>query len=414
MARLNRCARHAGAICGLFLLSIASASAQQSPTPQPPLPFAPDWALLAGWDVYAKKGCGQCHGIRSGSEGRAAPDLARIKSGTGFFELGAAMWNHLPLMGAKMREKGIERPTLTPLELSNVLAFIFTAQYRDETGNAKTGEGLFTSKRCVQCHSVGGKGGHVGPALDSLKRMNSPVLVAARMWSHGARMAETMKAQGVERPTFKGNQLVDLIAYITTAAMDSGGDTAQVVPGTPERGEALFRGKQCASCHTIAGKGGKVGPELGRAHHVSLTQFAGLMWNHGPTMWAKMKERGIEPPQLSGQEIADIVAYLYTTHYFDPAAGNSARGQQLVQAKGCVACHSVNGKDGKAAGDFAKSNVVGAPAPLIAAMWNHSREMEDQAQKARIKLPTLKGQELADIAAYFRGLTKGASTPSAK
>ena len=109
MARLKRRARHAAAICGLVLLSAASAAAQQSPAPQPPLPFAPDWALLAGWDVYAKKGCGQCHGIRSGSEGRAAPDLARIASGTGFFELGAAMWNHLPLMGAKMREKGDSR-----------------------------------------------------------------------------------------------------------------------------------------------------------------------------------------------------------------------------------------------------------------------------------------------------------------
>jgi len=127
-----------------------------------------------------------------------------------------------------------------------------------------------------------------------------------------------------------------------------------------------------------------------------------------------MKERGIEPPQLSGQEMADIVAYLYTTHYFDPAAGNSGRGQQLVQTKGCVACHSVGGKGGKAAGDFAKSTVVAAPAPLIAAMWNHSREMEDQAQKAGIKLPTLKGQELADISAYLRTLTKGASTRSAK
>jgi len=58
--------------------------------------------------------------------------------------------------------------------------------------------------------------------------------------------------------------------------------------------------------------------------------------------------------------------------------------------------------------------VVGAPAPLIAAMWNHSREMEDQAQKAGIKLPTLKGQELADVSAYFRTLTKGTSTRSTK
>jgi mono/diheme cytochrome c family protein len=399
-------------VCGALLLWFASASAQPA-SQQPPLPFAPDWALIAGWDVYAKKGCGQCHGVRSSSEGRAAPDLARIQSGTGFYELGAAMWNHLPLMGAKMRETGIERPTLTPLELSNVLAFIFTAQYNDELGNAKTGERLFTAKGCVQCHAVGGQGGNVGPALDALKRSNSPVLVAARMWSHGPRMAEAMRAKGIERPTFARNELVDIIAFITATAKDSGGETAQIVPGTPERGEKLFRDKQCAACHTIGGKGGKVGPELGRAHHVSLTQFAGLMWNHGPAMWARMKERGIEVPQLTGQEMADIVAYLYTSHYFDPTAGNSARGQQLAQTKGCVACHSVRGKGGKVAADFATSNVVGSPAALVAAMWNHSRSMEDQAAKQGLKLPTIKGQELADIATYFRSLTKTA-TPRSK
>jgi mono/diheme cytochrome c family protein len=404
----------AAIVCGALFLWFASASAQPPAPQQPPLPFAPDWALIAGWDVYAKKGCGQCHGVRSSSEGRAAPDLARIQSGTGFYELGAAMWNHLPLMGAKMRETGIERPTLTPLELSNVLAFIFTAQYSDELGNAKTGERLFTAKGCVQCHAVGGKGGNVGPALDALKRSNSPVLVAARMWSHGPRMAEAMQAKGIERPTFARNELVDIIAFITATAKDPGGDTAQVVPGTPERGEKLFRDKQCAGCHTIGGKGGKVGPELGRAHHVSLTQFAGLMWNHGPAMWARMKERGIEVPQLTGQEMADIVAYLYTSHYFDPAAGSSARGQQLVQTKGCVACHSVRGKGGKVAADFATSNVVGSPAALIAAMWNHSRSMEDQAAKQNLKLPTLKGQELADVAAYFKSLPKAASTPQSK
>jgi mono/diheme cytochrome c family protein len=414
MRRLKRCARRVATVGCLVLFSLSSSWAQQPPPQQPPLPFAPDWALLAGWDVYVKKGCGQCHGVRSGSEGRAAPDLARIQNGTGFFELGAAMWNHLPLMGTKMREVGIERPTLTPLEVSNVLAFIFTAQYSDEQGNATTGERLFTGKRCVQCHSVGGKGGNVGPALDFLKRSNSAVLVAARMWNHGSRMAETMQAKGIERPTFKRNELVDIIAYITATAKDPGGDSAQIVPGTPERGEQLFGDKQCAACHTIGGKGGKVGPGLGRAHHISLTQFAGLMWNHGPVMWARMKERGIEVPQLTGQEMADIVAYLYTSHYFDPAAGSSAGGQRLLQTKGCLACHSVGGKGGKVAGDFATSSVVGSPTALVAAMWNNSRAMEDQAQKQGMKLPTLKGQELADMSAYLRSLTKARATPQTK
>jgi mono/diheme cytochrome c family protein len=373
---------------------------QQAPSQQPPSPFAPAWALLAGWDVYVKNGCGQCHGVRSGSEGHSAPDLARIQS-SGFYDLGAAMWNHQPLMGAKMRETGHERPHLTALDVSNLLAFIFTTQYYDELGNAKVGEQLFATKRCVQCHSVGGKGGSVGPPLDPLGRINSPVLVAARMWNHGPRMAERMQASGVERPTFKRKEPIDLIAYIITTARGASGDTEQVVPGTPARGETLFRDKRCAACHAIDGEGGKSGPALGRAHHISLTQFAGLMWNHGPAMWARMKEQRLEPPELTGQEMADIVAYLYTAHYFDPAAGDSSRGRQVVQTKGCLACHAVGGKGGTSAGDLSTSNVVGSASSLIAAMWNNRQSMENQAQAMRIKLPTLKGQELADLVAYL-------------
>ena len=118
-----------------------------------------------------------------------------------------------------------------------------------------------------------------------------------------------------------------------------------------------------------------------------------------------------EMSSVMNHEMADIVAYLYTSHYFDPAAGSSARGQQVVQTRGCIACHSVRGKGGKVAADFATSNVVGSPAALVAAMWNHSRSMEDQATKQGLKLPTLKGQELADIAAYFRSFAKAASMP---
>jgi len=400
--------------CALLLWFASASVPTQAPAQQPPSPVAPEWTpIAAGWDVYAKKGCGQCHSIRSTDKGRAASDLARIQGGPGFYELGAAMWNHVPRLGTKMRETGIERPPLTPLELTNLLAFIFTAQYDDERGNAKTGERLFTVKACEQCHAVGGKGGTVGPALADLKRTDSPVLVAASMWSHGLRMAEVMQSKGIERPTFKQNEFVDVIAYLTANAAGHG-ESAQVLPGSPAAGEALFDDKHCVSCHTIRGKGGKVGPELGRAHHVSLTQFAGLMWNHGPVMWARMKERGIEAPRLSGQELADIVAHLYTANYFDPDAGNSGRGQQVVETKGCVACHSVRGKGGKVAADFATSNVVASPATLVAAMWNHGRSMEDQAAKQGLRLPTLKGRELADVAAYFRSMTKAPSPSPSK
>lgn len=402
---LSRGVTAALALVIALAVALVPVAAQPPSAPAPTQPFGPTWGMLAGWDVFATKGCGKCHAIR-GFGGGIGPDLGRIQTGTSFFEIGAAMWNHLPRMGERMRAAGIERPQLTPKEASDVIAFIFTAQYFDELGDARAGEKLFTAKGCVQCHAVGGRGGSVGPGLDPMRRANSPVLVAAAMWNHGPPMAEAMKAKGIPRPAFQGREMVDLIAYVVQAATDTGGDTAQVVPGTPERGERLFAERQCVACHSVGGKGAKVGPDLGRSgHHVSLTRLAALMWNHGPAMWIKMKERGIEVPKLAGQDMADILSYLYVSHYFDRTA-SGARGQQLVQARGCTACHSVRGKGGKLAADFATSRVVGSPASLIAGMWNHAAYMEARAQKQEIAWPVLKGQELADIATYLNSLAK--------
>jgi mono/diheme cytochrome c family protein len=385
---------------GIVVLAIPPAvDAQQPPTS----PFAPAWGMLAGWDVFAKKGCGGCHALR-GFGPITGPDLGRTTSGTGFYDVGAAMWNHLPRMGEQMRAERIERPTLTPLDVENVIAFVFTARYFDELGDGRVGQRLFTSKRCVTCHSIAGAGGKVGPPLDALKRANSPVLVATAMWNHGPEMAEVMKAQGVTRPTFKGRELVDIIAYIVQAAKDTPGDTAQVVPGTPSTGQAVFVQKQCITCHRVGETGGTVGPDLGKsAQHISLTDFAARMWNHGPAMWAKMKERNVAVPKLSGQEMADVLAFLYTKHYFDTRP-NAARGGQLVRERGCTACHAVRGQGGKTAADFATSTVVGSPASVIAAMWNHSARMETTADTKSVAWPVLTGAELGDIATYLVSL----------
>jgi len=98
------------------------------------------------------------------------------------------------------------------------------------------------------------------------------------------------------------------------------------------------------------------------------------------------------------------------SHYFDQPALGRVQGQQLVQTRGCLTCHSVRGKGGKVGADFATSKVVGTPAGIVAAMWNHSRFMESQAQKQDISWPVLTGQELRDIATYLGSLSKtGAS-----
>jgi mono/diheme cytochrome c family protein len=393
------------ASAALALLLALTSSQAAGQTPPPSQPFAPAWGMLAGWDVFAKKGCGQCHALR-GAGPVTGPDLARITTGGSFFDIGAAMWNHLPRMGERMRAAGIERPTLTAREVGDLAAFVFTAQYYDEQGSPRTGERLFSAKGCVQCHAVGGAGGTGGPPLDTLKRANSPVLVAVAMWNHGPEMAAALKAKGLTRPTLQAAELLDLIAYVVSAARDPGGDTSQVVPGTPERGEKLFAERHCATCHAVNGKGGRVGPDLGTARqHVSLTAFAARMWNHGPVMWARMKERGLEVPKLSGQDMADVLAYLFSAHYFDQRASVKSGGA-LVRDRGCTVCHSIRGEGGKAAADFATSTAVGSPPSLIAAMWNHAGRMEAKAETAAVAWPVLRGQDLADIAAYLGSLAR--------
>jgi mono/diheme cytochrome c family protein len=390
----------------LVLGGVAGAAAQS--TAAPPQPFAPDWAMLAGAQLFGQKDCGKCHTVR-GAGGTAGPDLSRTTSGSSFFDIGAAMWNHLPRMGAKMRQSGLERARLTPTEAANLVAFIFTAQYFDESGDAKRGESLFRGKSCAACHSVGGQGGTQAPPLDPLKRANSPVIVAAAMWNHAPKMNEAMQQQRITRPTLEGKELLDIIAYVVSAGRDTGTDTQQVIPGTPARGRTLFGEKHCASCHAVGGIGARIGPDLGRAgHHVSLTAFAARMWNHAPAMLAKMKARNIEPPALSGQEMADIVAYLFASRYFE-ADGNARRGAELVQGKRCLACHTVGGKGTPGGVDFARSTVVGTPAALVASLWNHGRAMEAEAEKRGIALPELNGAELADIAAYLSSLARPAA-----
>jgi mono/diheme cytochrome c family protein len=375
----------------LLLLGIAAGAAAQE---RPPHPFAATWANLAGGRIYTEKGCGLCHAIR-GVGATAGPDLSRIERKT-FFDLGAALSNHL-------RGVSVRKPTLSPDDVTSLIAFLFTLQYHDQPGDPKAGEQLFVGKNCVQCHEVGGKGGRRGPSLDFLKRSNSPVLVAAALWNHGPEMAEALESRGTPRPTFTGRELADIVAYIGAAARD-GGEPVHVVPGVPERGEQIFKAKRCVECHAVGGKGGRVGPELGKRHHVSLTEFAALMWNHGPAMWARMQERGVQVPRLRGQEMADLVAYLYVSHYFDQEA-SPARGREVLQEKGCLTCHAARGQGGKTAADLGTYRAARSASALVAALWNHPRYIEKLRQE--VPWPLLSGQELADVSAFLGSLPRG-------
>lgn len=371
--------------------------------------FAPTQDPLAGSRVFGAKGCVKCHAI-NGAGGKVGPDLAHIPRPRSFYELAAALWNHAPRMARRMAELGIARPQLDARETGDLVAFLFTLDYFDPKGNAEAGRRLFTAKRCVVCHQVGGTGGVVGPSLDSLKQYGSPIYLATAMWNHGPQMAEVMRARGIQRATFKDAELSDLIAYISAESPVLPQGPLYVLPGRAPVGRTLFAEKRCIECHAVRGQGGAIGPDLvERGLHRSLGQFVAAMWNKAPAMTEAMKRRGIAVPQLRPEEMADIVAYLYAVGYFAPG-GDPKSGAAVATAKGCLGCHGLYGERGKAAADLTQAKDLDSPAAVLAALWNHSFITDRRPERLRSPWPEFGGREMADLVAFLQSLKRSAPT----
>ena len=362
---------------------------------------ASDQVPLAGSRVFGAKGCSNCHAV-NGVGGKIGPDLGRIQHHRSFSDVAAAMWNHLPKMVAAAKKRSLAFPYLTSREVGDLIAFLFTVNYFEAGGNVDSGKKLFALKGCIRCHQIAGVGGVIGPSLDSVGQARSPFGIAAAMWNHGAAMAETMRAYGVRRPSLSASELRDLTAYLRAAASERSTAPVAILPGNVNDGRRLFAQKLCIRCHNLQGRGGKVGPDLGkRGLFGDVVEFAAALWNKAPAMLQEMKIRKIAAPALTPDEMADIVSYLRAFQYFGEA-GSPVRGQKLLAEKRCVTCHSGSGEGSKGALDLARVEDLGSPASVIAALWNHGDVMMRGLAAARFNWPPLTAEEVTDLMAFFR------------
>jgi cytochrome c2 len=353
---------------------------------------------LEGSRLFTGKGCLRCHAVH-GVGGTTGPDLGRGVLNHSLLEVAGVMWNHSPGMEHVFQEKRIARPRFEPSEMASLLAFLYYLGSLDPPGDATAGARLFRQKGCQTCHSLGGKGGSVGPELDKYSRYASPLHLTTALWNHGKAMAEKMEEKHVPRPTFEGNDIPELLAYIRS--MGGGTERVYAPVGNPKRGEKLFTEKRCVECHSVSRHGGKVGPDLGLRLKGSLMRIAGAMWNHAPHMWPKMAERGIKVPSLSTEEMSDLISYLYFFQFIDPP-GDAKKGRAVFKEKQCGACHATAGAGRAGAPPLAQVvERLGTPLEVITQMWNHAGRMEERMQEANVDWPVLKGGEMANLIAYL-------------
>lgn len=398
-------------LASLLLLAAITLTAQTPvksgrPASEPALvrlPVALPDNPAAGARLFVEKRCVQCHAL--GPDGnRVGPDLARISFPGTILDLVGTFWNHGGAMRDKMRELKVPVPVLESREMADLLAFLTAYRYYlaqvGEPGNPARGRQLFDTKDCSMCHGGPADFHKKGPSLVRYENGFSAIYIAQAMWNHGGEMAVVMRDSGVPWPKFTGREMGDLLAYLQTGA-GSPAERVYYEPGSPRRGVELFASKGCRVCHAIGGDGGRVGPDLGargREFMEPIASIAGLMWNHSHRMSAEFRKRGIRRVTFSGQEMADIISYLYFVNYATVYASPD-RGEALFLDK-CAKCHTVGG--GKNVGpDLATAPNLSDPTAIITMMWNHAGGMEDELRKMGIVWPQFGPGEVGDLSAYL-------------
>jgi len=354
---------------------------------------APSAGVTRGWRTFHTKRCVECHAIW-GQGGRVGPDLGRSASTQqSGGQLAGVMWNHIPKMLGRMEQTGRPPTTLTRDEMGDLFALLFFARQLDDTGSAPRGKGVLRSKGCTECHSIGSAEEGVGPDLAKWGRYANPIAWAQMMWEHAPMMEEAMKRSDIVWPKLQGADIVDMLAYIRSVGGQ--GEREYLQPGSNQRGRVLFAEKGCGGCHP------GTGPDL--ATRVLPRTAGGLavrMWNHSPTMASSMRKKALARESVSGQELADILAYVLELSRAD-VPGDPHAGGLIFEQKGCAQCHEAETAGGVGPPVTELKRDAG-PVDMAAAKWNHGGAMLELMTESGVSWPVFYDHEMVDLLAFLK------------
>ena len=166
-------------------------------------------------------------------------------------------------------------------------------------------------------------------------------------------------------------------------------------------GQQAFRDKGCIQCHSSSGSNGKDGPDLTKENfYGTYLELAARMWNHFPKMYERMQETGTRFPEITREEMGQLITYLVFMRYRG-VAGSEHKGQRILQ-KSCMKCHRFGESGGNIGPNFVEDHEYISSIQLVAAMWNHGPDMMAVFKERDIKRPELKRDDIDDILAAIQ------------
>jgi ubiquinol-cytochrome c reductase cytochrome b subunit len=165
------------------------------------------------------------------------------------------------------------------------------------------GVGYFREQSCISCHSIGKRGGKIGPDLARTATRRN----AAWMIEHFKRPAGVRPGSSMPPIQLSDAQLNALAAFL----LKLNPDNASALEDAPElvvQGALVYQANGCNGCHKVNGVGMSVGPVLN-----GLSQRRTRSWVEEHFVDPPKLSRGsIMPPyRLSQKDLGNLIAYLF-------------------------------------------------------------------------------------------------------
>jgi mono/diheme cytochrome c family protein len=113
-----------------------------------------------------------------------------------------------------MQRRAITVPPLQANELADIVGYLYSLDYFAAPGDPGRGEQVVKAKGCLNCHSVRGKGGAIGPDFAKIRGLEQPVNVASAMWNHAGTMEQKTAEKSLLWPLLTGSDLADIVVFI--------------------------------------------------------------------------------------------------------------------------------------------------------------------------------------------------------